>query len=120
MSASWRERTLARPVPVGTLAFHQLCVAHSQHQRTPRPPGSLYLARFWKLHGWSPSCFRSRAVFDVRALSDAPESRTLVEARALDRSLLRGVGWTAGAKWAAQGLTWVSWLIVARLLSPED
>jgi teichuronic acid exporter len=39
---------------------------------------------------------------------------------ALDRSLLRGVAWTAAAKWAAQAFTWVSWLIVARLLSPED
>jgi PST family polysaccharide transporter len=35
-------------------------------------------------------------------------------------SLLHGVAWTAGAKWVAQGLTWVSWLIVARWLSPED
>ncbi len=43
-----------------------------------------------------------------------------MEARALDRSLLRGVAWTAAAKWASQALTWVSWLIVARLLTPED
>src|SRR2546426_9614552 len=43
-----------------------------------------------------------------------------VEARTLDRSLLRGVAWTAGAKWASQALTWASWGIVARLLTPED
>ena len=46
--------------------------------------------------------------------------RSETEARALDRSLLRGVAWTAAARWASQALTWVSWLIVARLLSPED
>ena len=42
------------------------------------------------------------------------------DARALDPSLLRGVAWTAGARWASQGLNWVAWLVVARLLSPED
>ncbi len=42
------------------------------------------------------------------------------ERQALDRSLLRGVAWTATAKWASQALSWVSWLIVARLLTPED
>jgi O-antigen/teichoic acid export membrane protein len=49
------------------------------------------------------------------------KSGTGEQARAaLDRGLLRGVAWTAAAKWASQVLTWVSWLIVARLLSPED
>lgn len=43
-----------------------------------------------------------------------------LDARALDRSLVRGVAWTAAAKWLAQGLTALAWLIVARLLSPED
>jgi PST family polysaccharide transporter len=33
---------------------------------------------------------------------------------------VRGVAWTAAAKWASQALSWVSWLIVARLLTPED
>lgn len=33
---------------------------------------------------------------------------------------MRGVAWTAVAKWIAQGLTAVSWLIVARLLTPAD
>jgi PST family polysaccharide transporter len=50
-------------------------------------------------------------VRDVAELSDA---------RALDRSLLHGVAWTGAAKWAAQTLSWAAWLIVARLLSPED
>ena len=59
---------------------------------------------------------------NVAALSDAraPQSGKPVEAQALDRSLLRGVAWTATAKWASQALSWVSWLIVARLLTPED
>ncbi|HVH66972.1 MAG TPA: lipopolysaccharide biosynthesis protein [Gemmatimonadales bacterium] len=39
---------------------------------------------------------------------------------ALDRSLLHGVAWTAATKWASQALGWASWLIVARLLTPED
>lgn len=57
---------------------------------------------------------------EVAVSSEATGRRTRIEARALDGSLLRGVAWTAGAKWITQGLTWVSWLIVARLLSPED
>ena len=51
--------------------------------------------------------------------SDTTESPTL-DTRSLDASLVRGVAWTAAAKWVSQGLTWLSWLIVARLLSPED
>jgi len=43
-----------------------------------------------------------------------------LDARALDRSLLNGIAWTSGAKWASQLLTWASTLVVARLLSPED
>jgi PST family polysaccharide transporter len=38
----------------------------------------------------------------------------------LDRSLVRGVAWTSGAKWASQVLAWASMLVAARLLSPED
>lgn len=57
---------------------------------------------------------------DVAVLLDATESRNPAQARALDRSLVRGVAWTATARWATQALSWVSWLIVARLLSPED
>ena len=30
------------------------------------------------------------------------------------------VAWTAATKWVAQALSWASWLIVARLLTPED
>ena len=38
----------------------------------------------------------------------------------LDRSLARGIAWTAGVRWIAQILSWSSTLIVARLLSPDD
>jgi PST family polysaccharide transporter len=40
--------------------------------------------------------------------------------RELDGSLVHGLAWTAGVKWAAQGLSWLSTLLVARLLSPDD
>jgi PST family polysaccharide transporter len=38
----------------------------------------------------------------------------------LDRSLVRGFAWTSGVKWSTQLLTWVSTLVVVRLLTPED
>ncbi|MGQ0766675.1 MAG: lipopolysaccharide biosynthesis protein [Gemmatimonadota bacterium] len=38
----------------------------------------------------------------------------------LDRSLARGVAWTATARWSAQLLTWASTIIVARILSLSD
>jgi PST family polysaccharide transporter len=38
----------------------------------------------------------------------------------LDRSLVRGLAWTASAKWLSQLLTWPANLIVARILSPDD
>lgn len=39
---------------------------------------------------------------------------------ALDRSLARAVAWNAAAKWATQILSWVSTIVVARLLTPSD
>lgn len=41
-------------------------------------------------------------------------------AESLDRTFVGGLAWTAGSKWVTQGLTWISVLIVARLLSPAD
>jgi O-antigen/teichoic acid export membrane protein len=38
----------------------------------------------------------------------------------LDGTLIRGLAWTAGAKWGAQVFSWASTLIVARLLNPDD
>jgi PST family polysaccharide transporter len=38
----------------------------------------------------------------------------------LDTALVKGLAWTAGAKWATQLITWASVLLAARLLSPSD
>jgi O-antigen/teichoic acid export membrane protein len=38
----------------------------------------------------------------------------------LDRSLIRGLAWTGGMKWAIQIVAWASTLAVARILSPAD
>ena len=38
----------------------------------------------------------------------------------LDRSLATGLAWTGLGKWATQLFSWVSTLIIARLLRPED
>jgi len=42
------------------------------------------------------------------------------ERGALDRTLVRGIAWTGAVKWLSQLLTWVSTIVVARLLNPED
>jgi O-antigen/teichoic acid export membrane protein len=38
----------------------------------------------------------------------------------LDRSLTRAVAWNAAARWVSQVLSWVSTIVVARLLTPYD
>jgi PST family polysaccharide transporter len=38
----------------------------------------------------------------------------------MDKRLVGGIVWTAGAKWSSQLLTWGSTLVVARLLLPSD
>jgi O-antigen/teichoic acid export membrane protein len=38
----------------------------------------------------------------------------------LDRSLVRGIAWTGAVKWLSQVLSWVSTIVVVRLLSPAD
>lgn len=43
-----------------------------------------------------------------------PDSATM------DKHLVGGVIWTASAKWTTQVISWVSTLIIARLLSPSD
>ena len=57
---------------------------------------------------------------DLAALSETTDSRRQADARARDRSLLHSLVWTGAAKWGAQVFTWVSTLIVAHLLTPED
>lgn len=39
---------------------------------------------------------------------------------ALDRALVRGVAWSGIVKWTGQIISWVSTIIVARLLTPAD
>jgi PST family polysaccharide transporter len=38
----------------------------------------------------------------------------------LDRSFLRSLAWSGGAKWGSQIVSWISTIIVARILVPED
>lgn len=38
----------------------------------------------------------------------------------LDRSLVSGLAWTGGLKWASQFFSWIGTVLVARLLTPED
>lgn len=42
------------------------------------------------------------------------------DSKSLDRALLRGLAWTGVVKWSSQLLSWLSTIIVARLLRPED
>lgn len=42
------------------------------------------------------------------------------ESRSLDHALVKGVAWTGAASWIAQILSWLSTLVVVRLLSPDD
>jgi PST family polysaccharide transporter len=51
-------------------------------------------------------------------MSDQTEAA--VDTRKLDRAFIGGVGWTAGAKWLSQLISWPSMLIMANLLSPSD
>ena len=48
-------------------------------------------------------------------MDDAGEQK-----RSLDTAFVGGLGWTAGAKWATQLITWACVLIVARILTPAD
>jgi teichuronic acid exporter len=38
----------------------------------------------------------------------------------MDRALLHGLAWTAGARWLAQVFSWCSTILVAKLLTPAD
>lgn len=42
------------------------------------------------------------------------------EGQSLDHALVKGVAWTGAATWVAQALTWISTLVVVRLLTPDD
>jgi O-antigen/teichoic acid export membrane protein len=49
-----------------------------------------------------------------------PESTSTPDLRNLDKILVRGVAWTAAAKWLTQLFTWGTTVVVARLLLPSD
>ena len=38
----------------------------------------------------------------------------------IDRSLLRGIAWLGGVRWAVQGVTWATTILIARILTPAD
>lgn len=38
----------------------------------------------------------------------------------LDRTLISGLGWNAASRWGGQVISWLSTLVVIRLLTPED
>ena len=50
----------------------------------------------------------------------SPDLRRPAELRNLDHVLVRGVAWTASAKWLTQLVTWGMTVVVARLLQPTD
>jgi teichuronic acid exporter len=47
-------------------------------------------------------------------------STALADTAVMDKHLLGGIAWTAGAKWTSQILTWLSLLLIARVLEPRD
>lgn len=58
---------------------------------------------------------------DGRGAPVATAGRATAGERAtLDRSLAHGVAWMGSVKWLTQLLTWVSTILVARLLTPAD
>jgi len=56
------------------------------------------------------------------ALAESPMIVTPpgVEIARIDRLLVRGIAWTGVVKWVSQLLSWMSTILVARLLNPED
>jgi PST family polysaccharide transporter len=56
----------------------------------------------------------------LRDRRDSPADPDRPSQSALDRSLIRSVAWTAAAKWIVQVFSWITTIVVARLLSPDD
>lgn len=50
----------------------------------------------------------------------APQPPSTPSSREMDGSLIRGVAWTGGVRWATQVASWLSTLVVIRLLTPAD
>ena len=52
---------------------------------------------------------------EVTPISAPPE-----KLKPADRTMVRAVAWTGAGRWATQLLTWVSTIVVARILAPSD
>lgn len=52
--------------------------------------------------------------------SDVPTPGSSLDTKLLDRSLVHGMVWTGIVKWASQVVAWVTTILVARILTPED
>ena len=57
---------------------------------------------------------------DATATPPLDAAPTLTSLRSLDRTLLRGIAWTGGAKWLTQLISWIATLWIAHILSPQD
>lgn len=59
---------------------------------------------------------------NVEASPKTPTATTPADpsTHALDRSLVMGIAWTGGMKWAIQVLSWASTIVIARILTPAD
>ncbi len=79
-----------------------LVCAHVPVRRTTQPRSPYHSAEL--------------TIADIDVIAPAPP----VDGQSLDRSLVSGVAWTGGTKWATQVLSWAATLIVARILSPSD
>jgi O-antigen/teichoic acid export membrane protein len=56
----------------------------------------------------------------IVSASTSESSSTTAVRSPLDRVLVRGLAWTGAVKWLSQILSWLSTIVVARLLAPED
>lgn len=67
---------------------------------------------------------RPRTSYNKAELTIADETVVLppprTDSQSLDRSLVSGIAWTGGTKWATQILSWAATIVVARILSPAD
>ena len=54
------------------------------------------------------------------SITNPPPTLSSDDHKQLDHSLIKGIAWTGAAKWSIQIITWVTTLVVARLLSPDD
>src|SRR5208282_4205472 len=64
----------------------------------------------------------ARDVVEPKLKNSSAESgqQTAASSRRMDQSLAHSLAWRAGADWFSQVLSWSSFLIVVRLLTPAD